>query len=462
MMTTNRDRKCAANDEARSAPARPRTWTDSTIAGLKLPEGQTDWRLCIETNLYIRLRQRVHRRGRKGRQTDAPAPLRKPSLTWEYRAQVDGKRRWLSLGGYPGVSLHDARKKALELEQAQQRAFAGLADHPVLVERRQRQANKEMPTVSEAFELLLADRRLGSRRKRGEPVRERTIYNLQYPFDQDCRKIIGDLKIANLRAQDIQACIDEPRKRQAPGAACMVYKSLRGLVNFALERGYIAGADPMRLIKNPRPYVPGPPNAASDAELKEMLAVVDNSDMWFATKDLIKFQLMTGVRPSEGRLARLSYMSERFSTLSLPDEVVKTDVPFCLHLSPQVLALIKDAEKYRGESDYLFPGADGIQLTQQTVGKALNRLWQQQQDSPFRRLKPHDLRKTFRTMLSRLGVPQNIAEMCLNHKQPLMVRAYDGDDHWREKVDAWNRAGVHIQALMTGGAEVIPIFAKRA
>jgi integrase len=448
MNDENRAANDAVEDAGASVTGKRKKWTDDRLRHSKEFLGKPDHRVLVESNLYIRIRP-----------TKDP---KKPSKHWEYRAQVDGKRRWLALGGFPGVGLADARKRAMDLQEGHQRALAGLAEHPVLVARQQRQAVKEMPTVEEAFEQFLADRRLGSRRKGGEPVRERTIHNLKYPFDQDCRKRIGELKIANLTSQDIQACIDEPRKRQSPGAACMVYKSLRGLVLFGIERGFITGADPMRAIKNPRPYRAKDPNAATDAELKEMLKVVDESSMWFATKDLIKFQLMTGVRPSEGRLAQLNWMSDRFSTLLLPKDSVKTDVPFCLHLSPQVLALIKQAESYRGSSEYLFPGPDGELLSEQVVGRALNRLWKQQKDSAFRRLKPHDLRKTFRTMLSRLGVAQNIAEMCLNHKQSLMVRAYDGDDHWREKVEAWDKAGAHIESLANGGAEVIPILAKRA
>lgn len=43
-----------------------------------------------------------------------------------------------------------------------------------------------------------------------------------------------------------------------------------------------------------------------------------------------------------------------------------------------------------------------------------------------------------------------------------MRRVYDGHDYFPEMVSAWDLAGSHIQALRTGGAEVIPIFKAKA
>ena len=46
-----------------------------------------------------------------------------------------------------------------------------------------------------------------------------------------------------------------------------MYRTLRGLVSFAIKRDNVKGLDPMRGIDNPRPYRPGPVNGANDAEL---------------------------------------------------------------------------------------------------------------------------------------------------------------------------------------------------
>jgi integrase len=73
-------------------------------------------------------------------------------------------------------------------------------------------------------------------------------------------------------------------------------------------------------------------------------------------------------------------------------------------------------------------------------------------------LRPHDLRRTFRTMLSRIGVAPHVAELCLGHVgRDVLQRIYDGHDFSAEKIAAWEKAGAHVAALMSGGARVVQL-----
>jgi integrase len=84
------------------------------------------------------------------------------------------------------------------------------------------------------------------------------------------------------------------------------------------------------------------------------------------------------------------------------------------------------------------------------------------EDQGGKKLRPHDLRRTFRTMLSRIGVPPHVAELCMNHQETeTMRRVYDGHDYTSEMADAWDRAGAHLEALQGGAAMVIPIATMR-
>jgi len=60
--------------------ARATRWTDEKLKALKLPTGKTERRVLVEPGLYIYLRRRS---------TGAV------SKQWQYRAQVQGVRRWL-------------------------------------------------------------------------------------------------------------------------------------------------------------------------------------------------------------------------------------------------------------------------------------------------------------------------------------------------------------------------------
>lgn len=121
-----------------------------------------------------------------------------------------------------------------------------------------------------------------------------------------------------------------------------------------------------------------------------------------------------------------------------------------------------------GAGDYVFPGAKGkgavsTPMEKMAVARALSRLAERTADDGGKKLAPHDLRRTFRTMLSRLGVAPHIAEMCMNHQETeTMRRVYDGHDYFGEMSEAWDRAGAHLNALRSGGAQIIPISQLRA
>ena len=430
-------------------------WTDEKIKSLKLPAGSSEKRLMVDSGLYLRLRQRNEGLARH----------------WQYRVQVDGARHWLTMGSYPAFTLAHARARLLQHEVEHAAAKTGEADHPAIATRQARTAAKARPTVAEVFDEWLADKRMGSSRKGGAPVRERTITILKDNFELDIRARIGDVKVSRLTRAALQACIDGPRKRNAPASAAQVYRTLRGLVSFAIKRDYIEGLDPMRGIDNPRPYRPGPVNAANDAELVALFSTLESSAVSPTTKLAIELQLLTGVRPGEARLASWEEIDLEKATWTIPAERVKSGRKFMVHLSPAALALLERARVLRGlnstndgrRNDFVLPGATGGPLEKVAVARALARIAERLADRGGKRLRPHDLRRTFRTMLSRLGIAPHVAELCMNHQETeTMRRVYDGYDYRDEMAEAWDKAGAHIASLRAGGALVLPLAARRA
>lgn len=428
---------------------RPIKWTDEKVRALKLPEGKREYRAVVDFGLYIFLRQKSG--GEVAKQ-------------WQFRAQVNGARRWLSLGSYPAVGLAEARRQLLAHQTIQQAANRGEADHPALVARVARKKASEEPTVSEAFQEFLDDKRLGSPRTGGKPVRDRTLSILTANFDGDIKDKAGDVKISKVTQDLIQSTIDAPRKRGAPSQAAQVYKTWRGLINFAKKRRYIHGLDPMDGIDNPKPYRPAPVVAASDAELISLYKVLAEAFVSPSTRLAFELQLLTGVRPDEAVGAPLSEFDLSKRLWNIPKERVKTREAISIHLSDEALDVVKRAMSLaRDDNPFLFPGRGDGPQGKAAASRALKRMGDRLEELGCRRLKPHDLRRTFRTMLSRLGVPPHIAERCINHKEHgQMQRVYDGYDYFPEMKAAWDKAGAHISSLKNGGAQVIPIFQTKA
>jgi integrase len=69
----------------------------------------------------------------------------------------------------------------------------------------------------------------------------------------------------------------------------------------------------------------------------------------------------------------------------------------------------------------------------------------------------HDLRRTTRTLMSRLGVPEDIAELAIGHVRTDLIARYNKDVAWEGRSDAFARVSAHIETLIGArtGAEVI-------
>jgi integrase len=60
----------------------------------------------------------------------------------------------------------------------------------------------------------------------------------------------------------------------------------------------------------------------------------------------------------------------------------------------------------------------------------------------------HDLRRTCRTLMSRLGVADSIAELAIGHTPKGLSGIYNLDTGWTERTDAFQRVSDHIFSLV--------------
>ena len=74
----------------------------------------------------------------------------------------------------------------------------------------------------------------------------------------------------------------------------------------------------------------------------------------------------------------------------------------------------------------------------------------------------HDLRRTFRTGLSRLQIPPHIAELAIGHRQPGLHRIYDQHKFDAEKRHAFNAWAAHVLRIVTPPSDaVVPLRPAR-
>jgi integrase len=116
--------------------------------------------------------------------------------------------------------------------------------------------------------------------------------------------------------------------------------------------------------------------------------------------------------------------------IDLPAEITKAGEPRSLPLGPLSISLL-DAQPRAAGTDLVFPGRGEVEMAGWSrrlapVKRALG--------APGFGL--HALRRSYRSGLSDLEVPEEIAERMIGHKRPGLMGTYDHSTVWSARVEA--------------------------
>jgi integrase len=163
--------------------------------------------------------------------------------------------------------------------------------------------------------------------------------------------------------------------------------------------------------------------------------------------------LLTAVRRSELTGVRWSELDleAKAPVWEIPAERTKTDVALAVPLTPPAVEQFKRLKRMAVRSPWIFPAEDGDgpmdpKLLTRSIARHLDAFAERKVGA----FTLHDLRRTVRTGLAKLGIRPDIAERCLNHAQPGIITTYDTHQHLDEKRDALTQWADHIQALRIG------------
>ena len=117
------------------------------------------------------------------------------------------------------------------------------------------------------------------------------------------------------------------------------------------------------------------------------------------------------------------------------------------------------AAQPRGTSPLLFPS----RITGGRI-KGWTKLVAALKDASGVDVELHDLRRTVRTLMSRLGVAEDIAELAVGHQRADLVARYNKDAAWQARVEAFEKVSAHITALLAQAADdcgnVVPMHGR--
>jgi integrase len=365
--------------------------------------------------------------------------------TWSLTYATATGRRRTTLGRYPTVSLADARRDA----EAKRVAARGGVDH----QQAKRDYNAARTVTAVAQDYLDKEVRLHSAAR-----------NYEWVIRNDVIPTIGAMKMVDVRRRDIIGVVDRALGQGKTYMANRVLRTLQGLFKFAQSRGEIeenpaVGIRPQKEKTRDR--------TLSDEELMQIWSALPA--LGFQPSSAIKLLLLTGQRENEVIGAKWSEIDFGRALWTLPanepGRSKKRKAAHLVPLSPAALAIFAELRAANGSLPTVFrskgPGAGTkaptrsmISVPKVALDKALPKVahW-----------RLHDLRRTCRTGMGMLGVPQHVAELVIGHSLPGIVGVYDRHSYLAEKRDALNRWANHVLKVVgetsVSGGEIVALRA---
>jgi len=354
---------------------------------------------------------------------------------WILRYGRAGRRRELTIGPYPDITLETARKHA-RVHRARISQGVDVAEEKKRELREARDGLTVRQLADDYIEVNLSAKRPSTAKLYGRYIRKWVVPKL------------GSIHAAKVTPSDIVAML-EAAKDHGAGALRTLHAATRNIFKHAQGKRKIDVNPAVGIALDS--IIARPPRRKGIALQGEHLgtflkALPDNPSGW-----AFRLHLITGVRPSEVLEAswkEFSLGSDK-ALWSLPEERTKTGQAFKIRLPRQAVEILRKLKFTTGASQYLFPAAYGDRdrpIPYQTYRGRLRALLASLGDN-FPRIKAHDLRRTMRTGLSKLKVRYEVAERAINHKLPSMAEIYERNEYEDERYNALALWADHLDQL---------------
>ncbi|MBQ0750107.1 MAG: DUF4102 domain-containing protein, partial [Roseovarius sp.] len=176
--------------------------------------------------------------------------------SWILRVTVGLKRRHIGLGGYPEVSLAEARDRALEMRR---KISAGV--DPVVERREQRQAlvvaTKQRTTFEQAFARFFEEKVEGElRNAKHRNQWQSTLKTYAYP-------VLGEKAVADISVEDLLEVL-RPIWMTKNETASRVRQRIEAVLDWSKAMGLRDGENPARWKGNLQQLLPSPNRVQSE------------------------------------------------------------------------------------------------------------------------------------------------------------------------------------------------------
>lgn len=385
--------------------------------------------------------------------------------SWVFRYTLPGKSpRTMGLGSFPDIGLADAREKALACRKL-------LADGIDPKDHRdQARAADAINSITFKDATIRYIETFGPRWKKG------AAENLMREQEKHVFPVLADMRLTDITTQHVLQAV-RPKWDIIPNQMWECLGAIRRILEFARAHGW---TDPTKLnpaewrghiqhmlpakdysAKQHRPALPWQQVPEFIRRYREAAEAPGQGhrSMRLITADMIEFQILTAVRPSEAREARWNEIDLEQAVWTIPAERMKLKRPHRVPLSSRAMEILR--RRFQPGAVYVFrqeqvkkwgdrpPSAHTALRTLHSLGLT---------DAMGIAISRHGFRSSFSTWARDMtNYSREVIEMSLAHEVKTGVEAayFRGDhlEHRRPLMEDWAK-------LCTGQwtpAEIIPL-----
>lgn len=287
--------------------------------------------------------------------------------SWILRTKVGSRRPDIGLGGFPEVTLAQAREKAREAKDKIRQGIDPVAE---------RQALRAALIAAQATQLTF-----GEAAKRCHATRSAEFKNRKHAaqwintLETYAFPTLGQLPIADIELPHVLKVL-EPIWHEKTETATRVRQRIEAVITWATVSGYRSGDNPARWLGNLKEVLPAPRKIAKVTHHKAlpysevpafMPTLRERSGM---AARALEFAILTASRSEEVRHATWDEIDLDAALWTIPGERMKAGKPHRVPLSDTAISLLRALPTFPG-CDVVFASVRGKPLSDNTLSKLL-------------------------------------------------------------------------------------------
>jgi integrase len=301
----------------------------------------------------------------------------------------------MTLGGYPALSVHQARQEALKIKGAIARG-----EDPGL----KRRQDRELLTFGQVARIYLE--------------RHATLHKKSAHRDAQTIKLCltkwGTRKLSDISRNDVIRLHQALGAERGRYAANRTVALLRTIFNLSVDWGYLNGTNPAERLKLFREEKRDRFLSPDELSRVNKSLSEESNPYWHA---YFQLSLFLGARRTELLEARWAIIDLERATWRIPN--TKSGTPHLLPLPWAAVEILRQLPS-RGTSEWVFPG-DGISGHLIEPAKVWQRI---RVRAGLRDVRIHDLRRTLGSWLASEGYSLPLIGRTLNHQNAATTQIY--------------------------------------